>query len=253
MMREGAVVAIENGLAVNLAALVGLLATFSATGGLGGAAWAVGLACGLVVGAAVVRGLAWAGAEALGPADLVTLVRVVLGCGMAALVAESFARESVRPTMVALAVTALLLDAVDGPVARWTCSSSMFGARFDGETDAFLLLVLSAYVARSAGAWVLVIGVLRYAFAVAGWALPWLQEQLPHRYWRKVVTAIEGVVLTIAAAEPAPSALTYLALVVGVALLVESFGRDVLWLWLHRLGESVDVTGTPAAFRLRPP
>lgn len=246
-------VATRNGLAANLAALVGLLATFTLSGGLDAAGWAVGLTCGLISGAAVVRGLAWGGAEALGPGDLVTFVRVVLTCGMAALVAESFVRESVRPTVVALAVAALLLDLVDGPVARWTGSSSVFGARFDGEADAFLLLVLSAYVARSFGAWVLLIGVLRYVFAVGGWLLPWLQEQLPHRYWRKVVTAIEGVVLTIAAAEVAPQALTYLALVVALALLAESFGRDVLWLWHHRFSESVDVTGTPAAFRLRPP
>jgi len=247
------VVAIGNGLAANLAALFGLLATVTVTGGLDAAGWAIGLACGLVAGAAVVRGLAWGGAEALGPGDLVTFFRVVLTCCMAALVAESFVRESVRPTMVALAVAALLLDAVDGPVARWTGSSSVFGARFDGEADAFLLLVLSAYVARSFGVWVLLIGVLRYAFAVAGWVLPWLQEQLPHRYWRKVVTAIEGVVLTLAAAEVDPQAVSYLALVFAVALLAESFGRDVLWLWHHRFAESVDVTGTPAAFRLRPP
>ncbi|HEV7875028.1 MAG TPA: CDP-alcohol phosphatidyltransferase family protein [Nocardioides sp.] len=242
------------GLAANLAALVGLLAALTATGGLGAAAWAVGVACGLVVGAAVVRGLAWGRAEALGPADLVTLARLVLTCGLAALVAESFLREPARPTVaVVLAGTALLLDAVDGPVARRTRTTSVFGARFDGEADAFLLLVLSAYVARSAGAWVLVIGALRYAFAVAGWALPWLQEQLPHRYWRKVVTAIEGVVLTIAAADVVPQTPTYVVLVVALGLLVESFGRDVLWLWLHRFGDSVDVTGTPAAFRLRPP
>jgi phosphatidylglycerophosphate synthase len=246
------VVATGTGLAANLAVLVGLLAALTTTVGLGPAAWVVGLACGLGVGAAVVRGLAWGRAEALGPADVVTLARVTLTCGVAALVAESFVRESVGPTLVALAVTALLLDAVDGPVARRTGSASVFGARFDGEADAFFMLVLSAYVARSVAAWVLVIGVLRYAFAVAGWAVPWLQDQLPDRYWRKVVAAVQGIVLTVAASGVAAEA-TYVALVVGLALLAESFGRDVLWLWLHRFGEPIDVTGTPAAFRLRPP
>jgi hypothetical protein len=114
------------------------------------------------------------------------------------------------------------------------------------------MLVLSVYVARSVAAWVLVIGVLRYAFAVAGWAVPWLQDQLPDRYWRKVVAAVQGIVLTVAASGVAAEAM-YVALVVALALLAESFGRDVLWLWLHRFGEPIDVTGTPAAFRLRPP
>jgi phosphatidylglycerophosphate synthase len=246
------VVATGTGLAANVAVLVGLLAALTTTVGLGPAAWVVGLAGGLGVGAAVVRGLAWGRAEALGPADVVTLARVTLTCAVAALVAESFVRESVGPTLVALAVTALLLDAVDGPVARRTGSASVFGARFDGEADAFFMLVLSVYVARSVAAWVLVIGVLRYAFAVAGWAVPWLQDQLPDRYWRKVVAAVQGIVLTVAASGVAAEAM-YVALVVALALLAESFGRDVLWLWLHRFGEPIDVTGTPAAFRLRPP
>lgn len=246
-------VAVGTGLAANLAALVALLAGLGTTVGLGPAAWAVGAACGVVVGAAVVRGLTWAGAVALGPADLVTLARVTLTCGVAALVAESFVRESVRPAVVAVAVAALLLDALDGRVARLTHSASMFGARFDGEADAFMLLVLSVYVARAFGAWVLVIGALRYLFAVAGWVVPWLQDQLPDRPWRRVVAAIQGVVLAVAAADVAPRTLMLAVLVVALALLVESFGRDVLWLWRHRFSESVDVTGSPAAFRLRPP
>ena len=71
--------------------------------------------------------------------------------------------------MVALAVPALLvLDAVDGRVARRTGTTSSFGARFDGEADAFLILVLSVYVAARLGSWVLVIGAARYAFGRLG-------------------------------------------------------------------------------------
>ena len=64
--------------------------------------------------------------------------------------------------LVSLATVALVLDAVDGWVARRTRTTGMFGARFDAEVDAFLILVLSVYVARSVGAWVLAIGVARY-------------------------------------------------------------------------------------------
>jgi hypothetical protein len=90
------------------------------------------------------------------------------------------------------------------------------------------------YVARSTGGWVLAIGAARYAFFAAGWVLPWLREPLPPRYWRKVVAATQGVVLTIAAAEVLPATLTQAALVGALALLCESFGRDVWWLWGHR-------------------
>ncbi len=54
----------------------------------------------------------------------------------------------------------------------------------------------------------LAIGVARYAFAAAGWVLPWMRGQLPPRYWRKVVTATQGIVLTVAAAAVAPLWLT---------------------------------------------
>ena len=94
--------------------------------------------------------------------------------------------------------------------------------------------MLSVYVARSAGAWVLAIGAARYAFYAAGWLLPWMREQLPPRYWRKVVAAIQGIVLAIAAADVLPLALTQAALLVALGLLAESFGHDVGWLWSHR-------------------
>ena len=74
------------------------------------------------------------------------------------------------------------------------------GARLDGEVDAFLILVLSVYVARDAGAWVLAIGLARYLFLAAGWVLPWMRAPLPSRHWRKVVCATRGIVLTVAAA-----------------------------------------------------
>ena len=246
-------IAVGTGLAASLAALVALLAALGASAGLGFVAWAAGLACGVAVTAAIAHGLARHGAAALGPADLVTLTRSTLTCGVAALVAESFVQPSSTRTLVALAVTALLLDAVDGRVARRTRTSSPFGARFDGEADAFLILVLSVYVARSFGAWVLLIGAARYVFAVAGWVSPWLREQLPFRYWRKVVAAVQGVVLTFAAADVAPAVPTYAALVVALALLTESFGRDVLWLWSHRPPERVRVVSAAGPSRLRQP
>ncbi len=134
---------------------------------------------------------------------------------------------------MSLAAAALVLDAIDGWVARRTAIGSL-GARFDAEVDAFLILVLSVYVARSVGAWVLLIGAARYAFLAVGWLLPWMREPLPPRYWRKFVAATQGIVLTIAAANVLPSAVNRAGLVCALILLAESFGRDVWWLRLRR-------------------
>ena len=61
--------------------------------------------------------------------------------------AEAFTGADVVGVLVPLAVVALVLDLVDGRVARRTVTASAYGARLDGEADAFLILVLSVLVA----------------------------------------------------------------------------------------------------------
>jgi phosphatidylglycerophosphate synthase len=134
--------------------------------------------------------------------------------------------------LVSIAAVALVLDAVDGWVARRTHTASPFGARFDMEVDAFLILVLSVYVARSAGWWVLAIGAARYTFVAARLVAPWLRGTVPPRYWCKVVAAVQGVVLTVVAAGVLPHLLAEAVLVVSLVLLAESFGREA---WSLRL------------------
>lgn len=226
--------AIQAGPVTGLISQALLLAALAGTVGLGGAGWGIGVTCGVISNAALARGLARQRSARLGPATWVTLARATLAVGVAALTADSFDRPVSVTMLVALTVVALALDAVDGRVARRTGTTSTLGAQFDGEVDAFLILVLSVYVSPSTGAWVLAIGAARYAFLAAGWLLPWMGEPLPRRDWRRVVAATQGIVLAIAAADVLPRALTQAALVVALALLAESFGRDVWWLWSHR-------------------
>jgi len=213
--------------------LTTLLALLAGTVGLGGAGWVAGAGCGLVGTVLLARASARHGVSRLGPADRVTLTRAVLAGGVAALTADSFARPVSAPALVTLAALALALDRVDGWVARRTSTSSEFGARFDLEVDAFLILALSTYGTRSLGVWVLLIGLARYGFVVAGWRLAWLREPAPPRYWCKVVAAIQGVVLTAVATGLAPRPLGLAAVAVALALLAESFGREAWWKWRH--------------------
>ncbi|WP_243062826.1 CDP-alcohol phosphatidyltransferase family protein [Humibacter sp. RRB41] len=197
------------------------------------AGWAAGATYAVVSNVLLGVGLHRRGATRVGWANVVTTARSTLVALITAIVAASFVGPIPVPLLVGLAIPALALDAVDGWVARRTGSASELGARYDMEVDAFLLMVLSAYVAQTLGVWVLAIGLMRYAFVAVGWALPWFRAQLPPRYWRKVVTAAQGIALTFAAS----GLLAQLAVVLVLAallLLVESFGRDVVWLVRHR-------------------
>jgi phosphatidylglycerophosphate synthase len=227
---------------IELAALLGLLATavllgvVSATAGLGLAGWITGLvtgsaAAGLLVAARRRSDHPAILPAAILPADWVTLTRLMLIAGVTGLVAGSFSRPLPVTALVTLSAVALALDAVDGQVARRTGTATPLGARIDGEADAFLILVLSVAVSRDYGGWVLAIGAARYAFLVAGWLFPWLRAPLGPRFWRKVVAAVQGIVLTVAISGVTSRAVGLIAVAVALVLLAESFGRDVLWLY----------------------
>ena len=224
-------------------ATVALTLVLWASVGFGSIAVAVGVGCGAALAAVLARTLrgdpAGAGSGALGPADLVTLARAVMTCGVAALTAELLGGASVTTAVLALAGPALALDAVDGLVARRTGTATRFGARFDGEVDAFLILVLSVAVGSIVGWWVVAAGLARYLFALAGLVRPWMRAPLPYRYWRKVVTAVVGIALVTALVEAVPKGVRVGLLVVAMVLLAESFGRDVAWLWRRRNETSV--------------
>src|SRR3954453_487973 len=61
-----------------------------------------------------------------------------------------------------------------------------------------------------------------------------MRAPLPPRRWRRVVAALQGVVLTVAAARVLPRAATQAVLVVALAALAASFGECASWLWRRR-------------------
>jgi phosphatidylglycerophosphate synthase len=226
----------QAGPVAGLAGQVLLLAALAATVGLGAAGWAVGLGCGLILDAALARGIARFQHERLWPADWVTLTRATLAVGVAALTADAFERSAHVALLVALTAVALSLDAVDGWIVRRTGTATPLGARCDGEVDAFLILVLSVLVCRTLGPWVLAIGLMRYAFVAASWVLPWLRGSLPAGYAAKTVAALQGIVLVAVGTELLPMVVATVLVAVALALLCWSFGRDIgrLWRAAHR-------------------
>jgi len=222
---------------IRLASILGLLATaallgvVAVTAGLAVAGWIAGLATGSAATALLATARMRSDQPAILPADWVTLTRTLVIAGVAGLVADSFGRPVSITALVTLSSVALALDAVDGQVARRTGTATPLGARIDGEVDAFLILLLSIAVSRDYGGWVLVIGAARYALLLAGWLVPWLAAPLPPRYWRKVVAAVQGIVLTVAASGVVGRRTGMIAVAAALLLLAESFGRDVIWLY----------------------
>jgi phosphatidylglycerophosphate synthase len=171
---------------------------------------------------------------AFGAANSVTLVRAVLVLLLLAALGAAPSREA-GWLLVALAVAAAALDGVDGAFARSRGESSEFGARFDMETDALLILVLAALAWQhgKAGAWILLAGLLRYLFVAASYALPWLGAALPPSRRRQTVCVVQIATLIGALLPLVPPPWSAAIALVGLVALVWSFGVDVAWLKRH--------------------
>ena len=122
----------------------------------------------------------------------------------------------------------LLLDAVDGPVARRTGTVTEAGGRLDMQVDAGVLVVLSVAAAPVVGMWVLLIGALRYLFVAASWLRPSLRRPLPRSPFRRVVAGLQGAVLAFAIAPVVPVDVARAALLLALGLLVASFAHQVV-------------------------
>ncbi|MSO72294.1 MAG: CDP-alcohol phosphatidyltransferase family protein [Rhodospirillaceae bacterium] len=230
-VRRAATIAVAGGVA--LAALIWLAARL---GDFGVPATAVAL--GLYFGASLIF-VARIGDHhpfaRIGAANVVTLARLVLTCLFAGVVVQ-IAEDSLGPTPVAawaffvVASLAAALDGIDGPLARRQGLVSDFGSRFDMETDALLILLLSvaALALEKAGAWVLVGGALRYIFIVAGWIWPALARPLPPSLRRKAICVFQSAALALLLTPIITPPVSGLLAFAAFILLVYSFGQDVV-------------------------
>jgi phosphatidylglycerophosphate synthase len=168
-----------------------------------------------------------------GPANAVTLVRLGLVAIVAGLIGVRDT-ERVAWLAVALILVATALDGLDGWLARRSRTSSAFGARFDMETDAALILVLSVLVWQhgKAGIWVLACGLMRYAFVAAGWLMAWMAAPLRSTLRGKSVAVGQLVGLGVALSPVVPTPHSTMVSAVTLTALVWSFAVDIRWLWL---------------------
>jgi phosphatidylglycerophosphate synthase len=213
------------GAAVSLAAALVLDSVYPVSGWKTVIAAAVGVAPAVLAGIAVLRRQP----AFTTPADRVTLGRAALACGCAAMTALVLLGPAPARDywLFGVAVPTLLLDAVDGQVARRTGTATDAGALLDMQLDAGLLGVLSLAVATALGWWVVLIGAMRYLYVVASWLRPPLATPLPRSRFRVVVAGIQGGVLAGALAPFVPADVATAAVAVALGLLVVSFGSHL--------------------------
>ena len=173
--------------------------------------------------------------DRFGPANQITTIRAMFVALVAGLAGEA-ASPAAAVAAVGGSLIVTVLDGVDGWLARRGRMESTFGARFDMEIDALLILALSALAWRGgkAGAWVLTSGLLRYLFVAAGAIAPWFDKPLPPSRRRQTVCVLQVAGLTLVMVPAIVPPLSTAIAAAALAALAYSFLVDTAWLWSSR-------------------
>jgi len=197
-------------------------------------------AAGGLVGLGVRLGLArgsWTPSGALGLANQITLGR------LAVVAALPWLFEALPWFgFIAVVMALLIVDGVDGWAARSRGEASAFGAMLDMETDALCVMVLGILLwsHRLVGAWVLVAGLWRYAFAFAVALAPSLGDTPRSTFYRIVFVLL---MICLAGAFVPWVSFATIAAAIGTTLVTISF--------IHSLARS-SAFGKPAIESARP-
>jgi phosphatidylglycerophosphate synthase len=184
---------------------------------------------------------AWTPGGDFGAPNLITGLRLAataaIGFGWGG--APSFA-------LAALVLGLLVLDGVDGWLARRTGKASEFGAHFDMEVDALMVLTVELALWQGAGfgAWILITGLLRYAYVLALALVPGRRGELPPSRFGRY--AFGALMLGLIAALASPNAIGTFAAALGTALVSASFARAFRWSYrapAHRDPGAADFPG----------
>jgi phosphatidylglycerophosphate synthase len=180
-----------------------------------------------VVGVGFLVGLAWtyAGRHApsgrFGAANAITTLRLVLIVVLSAL-------AGIGPFAALLVVAFIALDALDGWVARRPpATASEFGERFDMETDALFVLTFGLKLVEVGrlGAWMILPGVLRYAYAAGITIAPRLTEA-PRSNLARIIAGTMMTSFAVSAWPLEPVFRPFAA--VASALVAFSFARSLM-------------------------
>jgi phosphatidylglycerophosphate synthase len=172
------------------------------------------------------------GRAGFGIANQVTLLRAGLVCLASGALLAGGSLSASGWSLAALLAGALSLDAADGWLARRLRVASDFGARFDLEIDAWLILVLALLVWQSGrvGPWVLAIGLMRYGFVLASWCVPALRGLLPPSRRRQAVCVQQSVTLLVCLLPPVGSLFANVSAGLALLALLASFASDIIYL-----------------------
>lgn len=167
----------------------------------------------------------WTPQVKFGFGNQITLIRLIC------VLLLSFFWETITNNIIVLVgLLIFMLDILDGWLARRYKLSSEFGDYFDKESDAFFMLTLCllAIFNDRLGAWILIVGILRYAFVLA---IPILNTKKSKEQKSVRGRYIAGIAFFALLASFLPLEGFYQPFaIIATILIIGSFALDLIWL-----------------------
>ena len=163
----------------------------------------------------------------------ILLLTVSINSNISSSIFDIFYTERV---FILLAIIALLLDGLDGFIARKYDQVSKFGELIDQEADNFLMFVMSIslYLNREIGLYVFLIPAYRYIFIISMAKYPWLKYTLPNSRLRKV-GCVGTILIMIISQDPyITNDVTVFLVILSLIIITFSFSRDIIWLYRNK-------------------
>jgi len=125
-----------------------------------------------------------------------------------------------------IALLVLILDGLDGYLARKYKTTSLFGSYLDMETDAFFVLVLTSilFFQEKFGLWILALGWLRYVYFITISFFKPVEKKEDRDYFAQVIAVV--FMGSLVACFFLPESFYVPAVVLSSGLLLFSFGKS---------------------------
>ena len=164
-----------------------------------------------------------------GPANRLSLLRGVIIAVLAGFAWNTPATPTVEWVVCILAISTLILDGLDGAVARRSGIISTLGARLDCELDGLLTLVLSIIVYSSGrvDAFILLAGSMHYLFFAARFVKLVPTVELPSSFRRQTAGVVSSFLLVVCCAPSMGANIDTALALTAVLLLTSSFASDL--------------------------
>jgi phosphatidylglycerophosphate synthase len=138
--------------------------------------------------------------------------------------------------IIILSTLSLIMDGLDGFIARKYNLVSKFGEIIDQESDNFLMLVISIslYLNKDIGLYVFLIPLYRYIFLASMKKYDWLKKTLPISQFRKIACVLTIILMIMSQDVYIDYENTVFLVILSLFIITFSFSKDIIWLYRNK-------------------